>query len=217
MNPEWEWSTHRPIIQMVLSYFNPKYIVELGSGNFSTPLFVEHNVHTKCIESEYEWYVHSKNKYPDLDIVYHKNPGEMTIYTKIHELTGEQRTEITDFYQKLLIIAEKEVAHPSLLFVDQFNCGRTISINTLFSVFDIILYHDAQPEGIVWHSYYFDDRIWADFDHFILKSKISHTGMFIRKTMNYDFDRMKEIIQPFIDVYCRENTMRPVPMSLCHE
>jgi hypothetical protein len=214
----WEWSTHRPLIQMVLQYFKPQQIVELGSGNFSTPLFVAYNPpRLVCYESENEWYLLNKERYPQLNIVHHRLPENITIHTKIHEITADEMCQIKRYYENVKNMVMQNDISPKMLFVDQFNCGRTISINTMFDTFDIIMYHDAQPEGIEWHSYYFNELLHSCYDHFTLKTRLSWTSMFVSKRLNYDFAEMHAVIQPFIDAYCYENGQLPKSVTFCHE
>ena len=41
LDRSYAWSTHRPLLQSLVSTLKPKYILELGMGVHSTPIFIE--------------------------------------------------------------------------------------------------------------------------------------------------------------------------------
>jgi len=39
---DYGWSTHRPLIQAILDAFSPQFVLELGMGVYSTPIFMDY-------------------------------------------------------------------------------------------------------------------------------------------------------------------------------
>jgi hypothetical protein len=204
---DYAWSTHQPLLKAALETFNPKLIVELGMGIFSTPLFID-NLSEKliCIENDEEWYYHMKGIFDDAhDMRLNKLTDGVTSLTFPKQLNSDQRKSITDYYKSLSLEIQSYKFAPKFLFVDNFTCCRTIAINTLYNDFDIIAYHDCQPEGIRWYEYYFIEALKKEFNNYLLKTPKSWTGIFIKN--NLDVVGLCNSIVPFINQYCIENVI----------
>jgi hypothetical protein len=134
-----EWMTHQPLIRVVMEVFKPKFVLELGIGIYSTPLFHEYlQTEYLGIENNREW-INEIEDQLGARIIYHElmDIEEGTTY---NDLTMNQRKEIEAFYKRLIF----PNLFPRLLFVDQYSSCRAISINTLKDQFDFIIYHDSE-------------------------------------------------------------------------
>ena len=118
--------------------------------------------------------------------------------TKTWEVSKE-KLESFDFYYKQL---GKEVYQMKeknkMLFVDNHNCCRTSAINNAGPFFDIIAYHDCEPNGIPWYGYYFNDTIKNNYKKYYLKTSKSWTGVFIKNGLEHN---LFQTILPFIEEY----------------
>lgn len=190
-----EWTTHQPLIQSVMEVYKPRFILELGMGNFSTPFFINKGAQYLGVENDEKWIDHLKNNLGNMDTIFHDLGPNVKLGTHLYEINDEQKTSIINFYKSLKYPDLK----PNVLFVDQFTCCRTLSINTLGNDFDVIMYHDCQPAGIPWYSY---NLINLDgFQIFTLKSDISWTRLMVK---HYD-DSFTNVVQSFIQIYKKNN------------
>jgi len=201
----YEWSTHQPLLRAALDVLKPKFILELGMGIFSTPIFINSNPEKMiCIENDELWlnYI-MKMDYKfvdDFTTLFHKLDDDIKIDTHPYQLNENQKNKIINYYEDLLINNIKQT--PKLLFVDNFTCCRNFAINSLYKHFEVIIYHDCQAEGILCYEYNFVDNLKNNFVHYLLKTPSSWTGIF----MKYDLE-LNNVICPYITQYCNDNTI----------
>lgn len=207
IDSNYEWSTHRPLLQGVVAAFKPDFILELGMGVFSTPIFVDYAPEELlCVENDEEWLNHMKASFGyEHQMLLHKLDPNILLGTHPYQLTPEQRSDITNYYKELSKVIEDKKSTTKFLFVDNFTCCRTIAINNLYKNFDIIAYHDCQPEGIAWYEYYFDEGLTNGYTYHLLKTPTSWTGVFIKNTL--DYTELSKVITPFITEYCEDNNL----------
>lgn len=185
MNPkkEFAWSSYTPVVNMALEVLKPNLIVELGVGNFSSPIFIESGAQkTIHIENDKGWFDLVKSKFSSSsksEIIYHFLGNGIKKDTNLKSLSSDALISITEYYENL----KKEIvktSSPRLLFVDQFASVRTISINILAKEFDFIIYHDAEhPEEYNYQD--LDTSLLNNFKHYTLKTPSTWTGFYIRK------------------------------------
>jgi hypothetical protein len=206
----WGWKTHQPMIHLMMTKFCPEYVMELGVGYNSTPLFLSYLPKKfVCIENDKEWLNTIVSAYPFFSTYsarYHsisslKEP--VSVSTKPLKLSDERKREIVTYYIALGKEVQEE-GNPKLLFVDNHTCLRAIAISILGNYFDIIIYHDCQPEGVDWYGYYFDNQ-FDDYEFYLLKTPISWTGCYLRKGMGYTEQELLDVIQPYIQQFCKES------------
>jgi hypothetical protein len=200
MSNESQWASHQPLIKSVMEFYKPKFVLELGVGNFSTPELIKDNEYLG-IENDINWINTIKNKFNNLNIVHHDLGREVKIGTKYNELSENQKNEFIKFYENINI----PQASPKLLFVDQFTSVRTISLNALGNKFDIIIYHDSEPAGIKWYNY--DLLNLNNFKKFHLKSDTVWTTLLIKELDIKIIDLINKNIQSFKNKYKDVSTM----------
>jgi hypothetical protein len=187
-------TTHIPLTRTVLKMFEPKYIMELGIGWYSSSLFNEYKkVHPEIqyvgIENDKVWMADVKTQCPLLDFVYH-DMGEVSIRMFWNDLSQYQRDTLSEYYGKLSI----PDTSPKLLFVDNYGSCRVIAFNTLKDKFDFIIIHDCELAGAFAYSY---DRLnTAGYDAYYLKNNLSWTVLFVRKGI--DISGISGVIDPFV-------------------
>jgi hypothetical protein len=169
------WSTHQPLIMAAMELYTPKFVLELGIGEFSTPLFKQRAPELLSVENNQEWIAHMKTRYPELHIIHHDLKGKIHIGTPLTELTKADRLQLFEFYLRLPIPPGRK-----LLFCDQYTATRTISIIALKDRFDLIIYHDSEEAPL----YDYDLINTFGFNSYILKSPVSWTTMMVRKTID---------------------------------
>ena len=214
---DYEWSTHGPLLKTIIEVLNPKLIVELGTGLYSSPIFLSSSAEKLFfIDNDQEWLNHVKenNNFDSRCVsIFHDLGEDIKIYTFLRELPQEEKNKIINYYTDLSATIEKESSTPKMLFVDHFTCARTLAINTLFDKFDIIGFHDCQPDGIKFYEYYFNENLHKNYNLFFLTSLTSWTGCFIKKSFNIE-STLKTNIIPFVKDYCKENNLDSGTMNL---
>lgn len=188
MSPKkkFKWSSHNPAILTALELVLPNIIVELGVGNFSTPLFLQSSAKKIIhIENDSQWLGAMQDQYTVADRNEFRlhyiadNVGKSTPLSSLPQHTVDQCKQ---YYQEL----QQEVSNfdlgSKLLFVDHYSCLRGMSINSLAHSFDAIVYHDAETPEV--YDYQTIDADLSDvFDRWILKTSSSWTGFMIRKNL----------------------------------
>jgi len=208
---EWDWSSHQPLIKTLVEVFRFGYILELGVGKYSTPIFLEQNADLVCIENDPKWMAHVQAFVGDaknVQFLYHRLSDHIKPSTKSYELSEAETSSVISYYKELgYKIAARPKSELKLLFVDQFACLRTHSINTMYDKFDVISYHDCEPNGIPWYSYHFVDGLLENYVQYKLVTPISWTGCFIKKTLPFDPGAFKTKCYAHCIQFCKENTL----------
>ena len=200
INSNYAYATHQPLIRAAIECYAPKFALELGTGDYSTPVFTEYDLQLLSIENDGEWIEYVKSKYGLADILY-RNLGDIKIGTELGEFTDIQKAEIINFYDTLEIPELK----PNLLFVDQFTSCRALSVNSLKEKFDLIIYHDCESAGFAHFSY---DHIKDDgFNKYFLKSPLSWTCLMISKDKDKGYEELSNKIQPYISEFKMEYSL----------
>lgn len=170
----WQWASHQPLIQGVLDLYKPQFILELGIGENSTPLLAKHNY--LGVENNPEWIKLIQQKY-DVEILHHD--------------LDRQTAPLTDYYNSIPLPLE----FPRLLFVDNYESCRTIAINTLRDQFDLIIFHDCEPEPGARVNHY--EMINSEgFKVYFLKTPANWTGLMIRD--DYGYAELLRAVNPHI-------------------
>jgi hypothetical protein len=205
------WSTHKPLLKSLLDIHRPTLILELGIGLHSTKLFTEYNPHFLIsIENDHEWlseYCNNNEIRSNHLTLLHKLNNGLSKKSFLRDLTDIQKKEIEEYYDTVYKLADglsNWGYYNKLLFVDNFTCCRNIAINTLFSKFNIIVYHDSEAPD--WYEYDFCDRLMSIYSKYSLITKSASTSCFIRKNIDKEAD-LTINIQDHIDQYCIENNL----------
>jgi hypothetical protein len=212
MNVEntWDWKTHQPILNLMLTEFHPELVVELGMGYNSTPLFIKYNPKELiCIENDEGWFKALITIFPFKEnhhTFLHNTPDEK----KISDLCYRENLE---YYIQLRSRIEKKENTPKLLFVDNYGCLRLLSILVLGTAFDIIIHHDSQPGGSLVYTEYFD-KFREDYDCYLLKTSKNWTSCLIHKQLECNPDQLYEKIMPIITDFCLDNDISVNQMYL---
>jgi hypothetical protein len=202
---EYAWSTHSPMNKALIELFNPRLIVEMGTGLHSTPLFLESAAEKLFfIENDSQWIDHIKSNFSfdhRCEIIYQSLGEGIINSTKNRKLPQEKRLEIANYYKNFATTIDNIDVSLKFLFVDHFACARTSAINNMFDSFDIIVYHDCEPAGVAWYEYTFSESLYQKYDNFILTCPTAWTGCFIKKSLNAEYD-LRNTIESHINKYC---------------
>jgi len=205
MSPKklFKWSSHNPVIYSILEILNPEFILELGIGNYSSPLFLNSKAKKIIhIENDIDWINTIKSKYQfdeRSEIIYHNLNDEVSNSTPRHKVPEACLKESEEFYNNLgqKLLMSNSVG--KLLFVDHFACLRTMSINILGNGFDAIIFHDAETPQI----YNYDElssNLKIKFDCYILKTPSSWTGFYIKKNL-IAAEKLKTIVYKYAEEF----------------
>jgi hypothetical protein len=211
----WWWSSHGPLLNAAVEVFRPNFILELGCGKFSTPILASAGVQTWCIDNDPDWLQMVKSTMPSdskVEFFFHDLGPEVKIGTKPFELSPSKREELIHYYEEL---GRKIPQVPrSLVFVDQFTAARTFSINALLGKMDVILFHDCEPAGIPWYEYYFDENKTESYELYTFKTPVVWTGLFVRKSLDFDGFDLCRLCKFHSDKYAKENGLDPAELFL---
>jgi hypothetical protein len=211
----WWWSSHAPLLQASVTVFRPDFILELGSGQFSTPIFDATDVTVWSIDNDLEWIQKTKSLLSPaskVELVFHDLGPEVQIGTKSHELSDAKRDEIIRYYDDLCRRVPK--ASCKFAFVDQFTAARTLSINALLGSFDVITYHDCEPAGIPWYEYFFDESKCEQYDLYTFKTPVVWTGLFVKRSIAFDAFELCRLCKQHSDQYAKKNNLDPTELFL---
>jgi hypothetical protein len=204
---DWDCFTHKPVIKTVMDLYKPKFVLELGIGVHSTPLFLEYDSCYKGIENSMEWIDLMKEKVT-ADFVFHDLGEGIETGTLLQTLSALQVKKIIDDYDKMKL----PKLRPNLLFVDQWACNRILSVNTLKKRFDLIIYHDCEPKYESEYSYSLID--FRGFNNYILKTSKSWTGIMIRKNFDKGYDLLLKKLIPYMLDF-KEKYPESIPLEFC--
>ena len=179
-----KWSSHTPVIRSALDLVKPDLVVELGIGNFSTPHFLSSAAQKILhIENDQQWLEHVHTTFTNTDhseFRLHWLGDHVNKSTGWNRLPADQQAQCIVYYQDLAQEIQALDLRPRLLFVDHFTCLRALAINYLGPEFDCVIYHDAETPDT-----YGYETIRADFadqfDHYILHTQSSWTGLLIKR------------------------------------
>jgi len=200
----YRWSSHQPVLKTVLNYFNPELIVELGIGHFSTPI-LNNSLAQKIIhiENDEAWLVivRQENIFSEKnDFRYHYLGKNVDKKVRENELSKMHREDLISYYAEL----KKEIQNLSFtrkfLFVDNHTCARSLAINILYDIFDVIVYHDAEETEL--YNYFFQEKISNDYDHYVFQPPSSYTGIFCRKGL-IDFNNFNNLLKEEFVTYLK--------------
>lgn len=183
------YSTHQPLIQAVLNLYKPQFVLELGAGLHSTPLFKGTNY--LGIENDRQWIDVIKKEF-GVDITFH-DLGDIGISTYLHQMTEAQKEFIRNYYLSLDLPDIK----PNLLFIDSYPSCRAIAMNTLRDKFDLMIFHDAEPGTFQVDGY--DTVNMEGFNTYYLKTSANWTGLMVKEDKG--FELLKAVISPIIAQY----------------
>ena len=186
----YEWSTHQPLIRAVLDIYKPVFVLELGVGEYSTPVFIDYGVKYLGVDTDMNWVSDFIKKY-DINILY-QEIGEIGKRLNYKKISRQQRADIQEYYEYLNFPSDK----PNLLFVDQDACCRLISINTLSPKFDIILYHDHDDKGFEDNSYELINDY--GFNRYALTTPMTGAGVMIRQGLDKGFSELNGRVQYYV-------------------
>ena len=179
-----QWATHQPLIKGVLDLYDPKFVLELGIGENSTPLFL--NYKYLGVENNLEWINHIKEKHRNLKLIHHN--------------LDRQEGTLQDYYNSIPVRGDS----PRLLFVDNYESCRLIAINTLRDKFDLIIFHDCEPEPGARINHY--DMINSEgFNVYFLKTSANWTGIMIRVIIDEGFDELSKYVTPYINRFVTDH------------
>ena len=200
---DYVWSTHVPLIKLILSLFDPRFILELGIGYYSTPLFMEYNSEKMFIENSQDWI--NEIALRNMNVILHQiDVPNQDI--PVHDISEQQKNEISNYYFDLKSKL-KDKPNPRLLFVDNYSCCRALAINILYPVFDLIIYHDCEPQSIARNNYFFEDDLTKNYAHYKLVTPRTWAGCFISNKFEYSEELLQIRIEPIIMAYCKENNI----------
>jgi hypothetical protein len=140
-------------------------------------------------------------------ILHHDLGSGIDSATRLSSMSEASRKMIVNYYSVMQLPNMK----PNLLFVDQWASCRTLSINALKGMFDMIIYHDTEPAGSEYMSY--DLLNTKEFTKYTLKSSNAWTSLLVRTDKGIGL--LNEIILPYIAEYKVSNN--ELYMELTHE
>ena len=138
-----KWGSHIPLNKAIIKTFPDIGVMELGAGLYSTKMFFEETNHTVSIESNREWIDNVLNDgvYEDDNhkIIHHKLPADVTHHNTPDQIDKSVFDDAINFYTSNMN------NNLNFLFVDCYVGLRLNALRGLHELFDIVVYHDAEP------------------------------------------------------------------------
>ena len=184
------WSSHTPINKSILRVFDITGVLELGIGYYSTPMFFRNAKKVVGVETDLEWINKMSSDLQQDEnhrLVHQQMPKRVKRPTRRKELTEQELLDARNF---MLSMVESDL---NFLFIDCISSLRWEALTHLYTKFDVITFHDYQPPGI--HNHYCDGllNLSDDYEMFIDKTYISHTGLLLHKNVVGKFDELKRV------------------------
>lgn len=193
--PDYPTATHRPMIKAIFALYDPQAVLEIGIGEFSTPLF--QHLEYMGVEGDPDWVNTIMAKIKTAFIIHHPMGAFHKGYA-LRDLRSTQIADIISFYKELPKLRKS----PKLLFVDGYACTRIPALHTLGDQFDFIIYHDCQPKSV--HHYNYDSLNLSGFVNYYLTSPTSWTGLLVRDTEDKGKAALEKVIEPYIKEFQKE-------------
>lgn len=202
-NFKYRWSSHQPVINTILELLNPKLIIELGVGTYSTPLLLNSNaIKTIHIDNDSGWIdlVKKENNISiKNDFRTHILDNNINLKIPLKDLSQNQKSRIANYYNELLKEINEINYRPSVIFTDGFTCCRKLSIDILTKSVDVMIYHDAEHPELYGYDN-LDTSINDSYEQYILQTATSWTGFFIRKGL-IDTDTLNSTMDKYVKQY----------------
>lgn len=189
-NNQVRWSSHVPINKSILQTYDITGVLELGIGYYSTPMFFEHAKKVIAVETDLEW-IEKIEKDLKTDenhqIIWHELPRGVVRQTRRRQVNEQTLLDARNF---MLSLCTDDL---NFLFIDCISSLRWEALTYLHEKFDVITFHDYQVPGI--HNHYNDGdlRISNEYEMFIDKTYMSHTGILLHKKLLNKLDELKSI------------------------
>ncbi len=132
------------------------------------------------------------------------NPG-----TRHHDLHTDQKEELWEIYNDFRSVLNTKGKF-ALLFVDGFTASRNLCINMWYDKFDIVVYHDCEPNSVDFYEYKFKKELTDNYDHYKVTTPVSWTGFFVKKGILVDAD----VLRRYIDEYCDATGLQRTDMDI---
>jgi hypothetical protein len=204
------WSTHRPLLKSLIDVFKPYFIMELGIGTYSTPILYNPSWNYIGIEQDSGWIdkITEDFNYPRNIFIHHQQDSDIAL--RYSDMPDELKISLKQYYSELSNIYSGKypiVEGFKMLFVDNYTGSRTIAINTMYDDFDIIAFHDSEPEFIDVYEYYFCKEIYDNYDLYTLHTDICWTSVFIKKSLKDLSQELPENINKYIKEWGEEKNI----------
>ena len=174
---KWGSSTH--INNSVISAFPITGVLELGAGLNSTPLFFDKVPHVISVEADLNWITKLRETISETTnqrIVHHRLPDTITRATPRKQIPSNIKNNALVLYRSVMN------EHLNYLFVDCYGGFRLSAMTELYHDFDVIAYHDAEPNMDKYYGYS-EFQSGDDFYHLTDKTFLVHTGILISKKL----------------------------------
>lgn len=175
-----KWGSHIPLDKTILKTFPDVGVLELGAGLYSTKLFFEQTKHAVSIEANHEWIQNVLDDGLQTDenhkIIYHELPKEITHHLLPEQVSKSILADSIDFYKANMN------DNLNFLFVDCYVGFRLNALQELHELFDVIVYHDAEPRVDKFYKYsQFNPS--TNYDYYIDSTFLVHNGLLIKKSL----------------------------------
>jgi hypothetical protein len=190
INVAFEYGTHLPVLKSIVEVFQPRGVLELGAGKFSTPLFYHHVKKVVTVETDEKWIQEVAKLLAPRDgfaLIHHSLP-HLIPKTRIGAISQRTKNECVKYYQEII------ERNPGLdfLFIDHISGLRAWTLFNLYKRFDYIVYHDAEDKGYGYEQFSGFDN--GEFLHYILRAYIPHTGILIRKKFSNSLTEFQRLL-----------------------
>jgi hypothetical protein len=190
VNLEFEYGTHLPVLKSIVEVFQPRGVLELGAGKFSTPLFYHQVEKVVTVETDHKWIQEVARMLPPRDhfsLLHHCVP-HLTSKTRFGAIPQHTKDRCVKHYQEII----KHNPALDFLFIDHISGLRAFTLFALYDQFDFVVYHDAEDKGYGYEEFPRFDN--GDFLHHVLRAYIPHTGFLIRKKYSRRLGEFKRVL-----------------------
>lgn len=133
------YASHLPVLRAVLATYKPKRVLELGSGPYSTPLFLDAGVKLTSLETDDEWFMKAE-AFADFDLRLVENVAEslpllidfdLVFVDDSHDLAERERTirAVLSQSHPLTVLHDAEVREYRAAITELSDCTFICTVN----------------------------------------------------------------------------------------
>lgn len=196
------WGSHVAIHRAILKSFPITGILELGAGLNSTKEFFSSGKLVVSIENDGDWIkklrkILVENK--DCKIIHHILSDCKIKRSTLYGLISEKiRFDAVDFYKQF--ITDKL----NMLFIDNYAGFRMNALQSLYSKFDIVTFHDVEDSELYGYNLFKNDQNYIEY---VDKSFIAYVGLLVKP-------KFASYISNFLDNFKIEVEKRSVELNV---
>lgn len=203
------WGSHLPLTRAIIASFPITGALELGAGVNSTPVLFNNLKYVVSIEADLSWIEKLRSEKIVVEtetkkLVHHSVPSYINRGTVRAEIDPHILQSASAFYASFIN------TNLNFLFVDCYAGFRLQALDDLHERFDVIAYHDAEPQEDKWYSYS-SFKASPEYTHVVDRTFLAHTGLIVSKKLQNNMHAFFATYQNEAQAYANKFNTEAIP------